>query len=487
MSEVFVPHDDQRQALAHLYAHERCALFMPMGSGKTVVTLTAAVDLDMVEPVFPMLVLAPKRVARSTWPAEVRKWAHTKHLRVSVITGTTKQRERAALVPADIYTMAYDNLVPLVEQFKDKWPFRTVVADELTRLKSFRLRQGGKRARALGNVAFSHVKRFIGLTGTPAANGVKDLWGQLWFIDKGARLGRTFTSFEQRWFTVGKSGYGMEPLPHAQEEVQNLIKDVCLSIEGLPVDKPIINKIMLEMPVVARALYASMQHKMFVDMATETIEAVNPAVKTGKCLQIANGALYLEDGSWDIVHSVKLDALESVVEEANGMPVLVAYNFQSDLERIKGHFRYARHLDDDPKTVDDWNAGKIRMLVAHPSSAGHGLNLAEGGNVLAFYGMTWSLEGHDQIIERIGPRRQRQAGFDRPVFVHYLMAEKTVDELVYERLQTKRGVQDILLEAMKRYHDDGRFNEFLQSADLTPVRVGGHKMRRVAEAWSAYL
>jgi SNF2 family DNA or RNA helicase len=488
VTEVFIPHDDQKQAHAHLMALKRAGLFMPMGSGKTVTTLTALVDThELIEPVFPALILAPKRVARSVWPAEVAKWEHTKHLRVSVIDGTAKQRERAALVPADIYTMAYDNIVTLVEQFGTDWPFGTLIADEWTRLKSFRLRQGGKRARALGNVAHTKVNRFVGLTGTPSAGGVKDLWGQLWFVDKGARLGRTFTSFEQRWFTTDKTGYGMVPFDHSQGEIQELIKDVCLSIEGLPVDKPIINKIMLEMPVVARALYASMQHKMFVDMATETIEAANPAVKTGKCLQIANGALYLEDGSWDLVHTVKLDALESIVEEANGAPVLVAYNFQSDLERIRRHFRYARHLDADPQTIDDWNAGRIKMLVAHPKAAGHGLNLAEGGNILAFFGLNWSLEEHDQIIERIGPRRQRQAGFDRPVFVHYIMADRTVDELVVDRLETRRSTQDVLLEAMRRYHDDGRFNTFLETADLNPVRVGGHKQRRIMQAWSAYL
>ena len=451
MTRAFTPHSYQREAMQHIYDEPRCALWMPMGGGKTVSTLTALDALDLVDVVYPVLVLAPKRVARSTWPDEIAKWGHLKHLRVSVITGTPKQRKAALAVEADIYTTNYDNLVWLVETLGDVWPFKTVVADELTRLKSFRIRQGSKRAGALGRVAHSKVTRFIGLTGTPGANGLKDLWGQTWFLDRGERLGRTFSAFQARWFQTGYDGFSMSPMAHAQGEIEEALRDICLTVSGLPVDEPIFNQIGVYLPPAAQYLYDEMEENAFAEIAQIGIEAANPAVKMAKCLQIANGALYTdESGSWELVHDAKLEALESVVEEAGGAPVLVAYNFKSDLARLRQHFPKARVLDADPQTIVDWNAGKIQMLLAHPASAGHGLNLADGGNILAFFGLDWSLELHMQIIERIGPMRQKQAGYDRPVFVHFIVALGTVDETVLERLRSKRSAQEVLLEAMKR-------------------------------------
>ena len=449
MSRTFVPHKYQREALEWLYEHPRTALWMPMGGGKTVTTLTALDALDLVDGVYPVVVLAPKRVAVTTWVDELAKWAHLRHLRVSVITGTPKQRQKALDTPADIYTMAYDNLSWLCETLGDAWPFVTVVADELTRLKSFRIRQGSKRAGALGRVAHTKVRRFVGLTGTPGANGLKDLWGQIWFLDRGERLGRTFSAFEQRWFTRGYDGFSLQPLPHAQEEIQDLLRDICLTVTGLPVDEPIRNPIYVDLPPAARALYQDMEEEMFAEIGAEGVEAANAAVRTQKCLQLANGAIYTEGSEWEVVHDAKLDALDSVIEEANGAPVLVAYNFKHDLARLRRRFPKARVLDADPDTIRQWNAGRIEILLAHPASAGHGLNLAEGGNILAFFGLNWSLEEHMQIIERVGPMRQKQAGFDRPVFVHYIMARDTVDDLVFDRLQSKKSVQEILLEAMK--------------------------------------
>lgn len=451
MTKTFVPHDYQQEALNWLYGHPRTALWMPMGGGKTATTLTALNNLDLVEDVFPVLVLAPKRVATSTWPDEVAKWANLSNLRVSAITGTPKQRQKALDAPAEVYTMAYDNLSWLCEAVGEDWPFVTVVADELTRLKSFRIRQGSKRAGALGKVAHTKVKRFIGLTGTPGANGLKDLWGQTWFLDKGERLGRTFSAFEQRWFRKGYDGFSLQPQPHAQEEIQELLRDICLTVTGLPVDEPIRNPIYVELPPQARNLYTDMEDEMFAEIGADGVEAANAAVRTQKCLQIANGAIYTdENGNWEAVHDAKLDALESVIEEANGTPVLVAYNFKHDLERLRHRFPKGRVLDANPDTIRQWNAGRIEVLFAHPASAGHGLNLADGGNILAFFGLNWSLEEHMQIIERIGPMRQKQAGHDRPVFVHYIMAKDTVDDMVFDRLASKRTVQEILIEAMKR-------------------------------------
>lgn len=448
---TFKPHPYQEEAMAHLYKVRRAALWMPMGGGKTVTTLTALDSLSVVEDVFPALVLAPLRVARSTWPDEVKKWPHLAHLRVSVITGTPKQRERALAAEADIYCTNYDNLVWLRKELRDEWPFKTVVSDEFTRLKSFRIRQGGSRARALGQVAHTHVSRFIGLTGTPAPNGVKDLWGQIWFLDQGERLGRTFSAFEQRWFRKGYDGYSLVPYEHTQKEVEDKLRDICLTVQGLQVDEPITSPVYVELPPMARKVYDAMEKEMFAVLNDEGVEAANAAVRTQKCLQLANGALYVDDdGNWEAAHDAKLDALESIIEEANGAPVLVAYNFKHDLERLRGRFRQGRVLDADPDTIRQWNEGRISVLFAHPASAGHGLNLADGGNILAFYGVNWNLEEHMQIIERIGPMRQKQAGYDRPVFVYPILARDTVDDLVMERLTTKKSTQEVLLEALKR-------------------------------------
>lgn len=451
MTQTFTPHDYQREAMLHLFKHKRSALWMPMGGGKTVTTLTALEHLSLVDEVYPALVLAPLRVARTTWPDEIAKWAHLSHLTVSTIIGSERERKASLDTRADIYTMNYDNLVWLQNYLGDDWPFKTVVADEFTRLKSFRLRQGSKRAAALGKVAHSHVDRFIGLTGTPASNGVKDLWGQTWFLDKGERLGRTFSAFEQRWFRKGYDGYSLVPYEHTQEEVQNALKDICLTVQALDVDEPNTIPIYVDLPPKARRIYDDLEKDMYAEIEEIGVEAANAAVRTQKCLQVANGAIYVdEDKAWEEVHDAKLDALESIIEEANGAPVLVAYNFKHDLQRLQARFRNARVLDADPDTIRKWNAGRIPILLAHPASAGHGLNLADGGNILAFFGVNWNLEEHMQIIERIGPMRQKQAGYDRPVMVYPILASNTVDDDVMQRLSSKKSVQEILLEALKR-------------------------------------
>lgn len=451
LTRIFVPHDYQRPALQHLLDLPRCALWAPMGGGKTVVTLTALDTLSLVEEVYPALILAPVRVARTTWPSEVAKWEHTKHLRTSVVVGGIKERLAALRQPADIVCANYDNLVWLVDHFGEDWPFKTIVADELTRLKSFRLRQGSKRAGALGRVAHTHTRRFIGLTGTPSANGLKDLWGQTWFLDRGQRLGRTFSAFEERWFRKGWDGYSLEPMPNAQTEIQDRLRDICLTVEGLPVDEPIVNDIFIDLPPRVRAMYEDMADEMFALINEIGVDAANAAVRTSKLLQLANGAIYVdEDKNWEEVHDAKLQALDSVIEEAAGMPVLVSYTFQTDLKRLLKRYPQGRHLDDKASTVDDWCRGRVPILFAHPKSAGHGLNLQEGGNILCFFGVDWNLEEHMQIIERIGPLRQKQSGLDRPVFVHRILARNTADEMVLERLTSKRSVQDILLEALKR-------------------------------------
>jgi SNF2 family DNA or RNA helicase len=425
-----------------------------MGTGKTVATLTALDTLQMVED-GPVLVIAPLRVANDTWPNEVLKWKHLRDVNVSVITGTEKERLAAIKTPAQVYVTNYEQIVWLVEYWGDRWPYATVVLDESTKVKNFRLRQGGKRAQALGKIAHTKIKRLIELTGTPASNGLKDLWGQSWFLDAGTRLGRTYSAFSQRWFREGFDGFSLVPVPAAQTEIQDRLRDVCLTIEAkdwFDLHEPIVTDVMVDLPPKARKHYRDMEDEMYTELEGIEVEAFNAAAKTIKCLQLAAGAAYTDDTrkNWTETHKVKLEALESIIEEAAGMPVLVAYNFKSDLARLLKAFPQGRHLDKDPSTIKDWNAGKIPVMFAHPASAGHGLNLQDGGNILVFFSPNWNLEEHLQIIERIGPTRQMQAGYDRPVFIYRIIARDTVDELVLDRLTTKRRVQDILLDSMKK-------------------------------------
>ena len=459
MRKPFTPREYQRDIIDHELDVPRCGVWAGMGMGKTVSTLTALDVLELTEP-GPALVLAPLRVAASTWPDEADKWEHLRNVEVSAVIGTVEQRRAALRKPATIYTTNYENLPWLTEQYGDRWPFRKIVADESTKLKGFRLRQGTKRALALGRVAHKHATRFIELTGTPSPNGLQDLWGQAWFLDKGLRLGRSFDAFRSRWFQsiqVGadRNAVRLEPLPYAQEQIEDALRVLCLSLDArdyFDISEPIVNNIRVELPLRARQLYRDMEREMFLAIGDSEVEALNAASRTTKCLQIANGAIYTDETAiaWAELHDAKLQALESIVAEAAGMPVLVAYHFRHDLERLQKAFPKGRVLDQDPQTIRDWNAGEIPVLFAHPASAGHGLNLQDGGNILAFFGLNWNLEERLQIIERIGPTRQAQAGHDRPVFIHNIIAADTVDELVLARVETKREVLDLLLEAMKR-------------------------------------
>lgn len=454
MKRDYTPREYQGIIGRHILDVPRGAVWAGMGLGKTVSTLTALDTLFMAGEDAPVLVLAPLRVAKTTWPEEAKKWGHFRQIEVMPIVGNEAERRRALDADASVFTTNYENLVWLVKHYGDRWPFRTVVADEATKLKGFRLRQGGKRAQALASVAHTKVKRFINLTGTPSPNGLEDLWGQTWFLDGGERLGRTFTAFRERWFQKSFDGYGSIALPSAQGEMQDRLRDICLTIDAkdyFDLDEPIVNNIYIDLPIRARELYQDMEKQMFMELEGHEVEAFNAAARTGKCLQIANGAAYIDDKqNWKEVHDAKLQALEEIIEEAAGAPVLVAYHFKSDLARILHTFPQARSLDANPSTIKEWNEGCIPILLAHPASAGHGLNLQDGGNILVFFGHNWNLEERLQVIERIGPVRQKQAGHDRPVFIHNIIARDTVDEMVIERVETKREVQDILLAAMKR-------------------------------------
>lgn len=455
--------DYQSAIVDFIIEHPRCNVWAGMGVGKTVSVLTA---LDFYHNVWgedrPTLVLAPKRVAASTWPAEVRKWPHLRGLDVAVAVGDPATRALALKRDAPIVAMNYDNIPWLMDHLKGKpWPFGRVVPDEATRLKSFRLGGTAKgiRARQLGAIAHKQVDYWTNLTGTPAPNGLVDAWGQQWFIDAGARLGRSYTSFEERWFAWKRRGgdqfaKDMILLEGAETQIHTLLRDCTITIEArdfLDLPPLIENVVEVELPAAARKHYRELEKELFTRLADGSeVEAFNAASLSMKCLQAANGALYTDDqGNWTEIHDAKLDALDSIVEEAAGMPVLVAYHFKSDLARLQRAFPQGRVLDDKPATIEQWNAGRVPLLFAHPASAGHGLNLQEGGNIIAFFGSWWNLEEHEQIIERIGPTRQAQSGLNRPTYVHRIVARDTVDEAVLLRLKSKASVQSALLQAMK--------------------------------------
>lgn len=451
------------QAIPHILDNDRCAVWCDVGGGKSVITLTALDDISLVEDdVWPALVLGTKRIARSVWPQEPAEWAHLSHLTVSAIVGTEDERRAALRRKAHIYTCNYENLGWLVDVLGADWPFRTVVADESTKLKGVRTEQGSKNAGALRDIVIGgkrgdrfvsdRVRRFIQLTGTPAPNGLKDLWGQMYLLDGGKRLGTSFDAFEQRWFRRGYDGYSLEPMPHAEKEIHGKLRDICLTVDVPPVEEPVANDIYVELPSAARAIYAKMEKEMFAKIEEIGVEAFNAAARSSKCEQIASGSVYYdEDKNWKKVHDAKIEVLEDIIEESNGSPVLVSHQFRHELERLKQAFPKFSVLDANTSTIDRWNEGFIPGLLVHAASAGHGLNMARGGHILARLNFSWNLEEYDQIIGRIGPRRQKQAGLDRRVYDHRILARRTIDEDKRERVTSKRSVQDILKDAMRRF------------------------------------
>jgi SNF2 family DNA or RNA helicase len=445
----------------------RINIWAGMGFGKTGATLDALDRLAMTED-DPILVVGPLNVAAVTWPDELAKWDHLSRWRASPIIGGPKARLAALKVDANLYTVNFENVAWLVDHFKagkrgSRWPFRTVVFDEATRLQGFRLRQGTAQAAALGKVAHSHVRRWINLTGTPAPNGLKGLWGQNWFIDEGKRLGRTYSAFEDRWFewkfqTITLSGGKdfdrpiLRPTEWAQEEIEERLKGVAISLRARDwfpdLKEPIRNVIKVRLPTKARRHYQEMEKKFFTEIRGHEIEAVHAASKSGKLLQMASGQVYDADRVWHEVHSEKLQALRSVVLEANGANVLVVYQFRSSLERLLKGFN-SGELIKSPESIRRWNAGQIGLGFVHPALVGHGQSMQDGGYIIVHFDMGWDMEKFDQINERLGAMRQMQSGYDRDVFEHYIVAEGTMDEDVLRRHGTKRSVQDTLLEAMK--------------------------------------
>lgn len=438
----YTPHHYQEIATAMIVNHPYCALLLDMGLGKTVSTLTAINLLyDMIE-ISRVLIVAPKRVAEHTWPDEIRKWDHLQHLRCSVAVGTAAERREALARDADIYVINRENVSWLVDEIGRKpWPYDMVVLDELSSFKSHTAQRFKAIRRVRGGMA-----RVVGLTGTPTPNGLLDLWPQMYLIDEGKRLGRTFSGYRARYFDPDKRNrvqiWTWKPKPGAEEDIYRTIGDIALSMQAkdllrLPertdVDVPV------ALPAPARQAYERLERELVLQLPEGVVQASQAATLLNKLLQMAGGCAYGEDGAVVPVHGAKLDALEDLVEQANGKPVLVYYGYRHERERIMERIPQAEGLD-----PDRWCAGEQPVALAHPASCGHGLNLQAGGSIMIWYSLPWSLE----LYEQANARLYRQGQTD-PVRIYHLIASGTVDEQVKAALQRKAIGQTALLEALK--------------------------------------
>lgn len=391
-----------------------------------------------------VLVIAPKRVAEDTWSREHQKWDHLKDLRVSVVTGTPAQRKRALAADADVYVIGRDNVVWLTEILPE-WPFDMVVIDELSSFKSNR----AKRFKHLRRV-LPRSRRVVGLTGTPSPSSLMDLWAELYLLDRGERLGKTIGCYREEYFRPGKTDghviYSWEPRKGAREKIEKLISDICVSMSAedyLQLPERIDIAVPVTLAPKERALYEQMERDQVLPVDDEhSVVALNAAAVMNKLLQMANGAVYDDEGNVIRIHEAKLEALEEIVDTA-GEPVLVFYSYKHDKTAIESRIKGVREIT-GPQDIADWNAGKIPVLLAHPASVGYGLNLQDGGHVIVWYGLTWSLEQYQQANARL----YRQ-GQQKPVIVHHLIAEGTVDEQVMQALKHKDTSQSALLAALK--------------------------------------
>lgn len=444
----YQPHDYQTRATQLVIDKPKIGLFLDMGLGKTVITMTAIQELmyDRFE-ISRVLVIAPKRVAEDTWTREHAKWDHLKDLRISKVLGNEQQRIRALRAEADIYVIGRDNVIWLINYYqglRKGWPFDMIVIDELSSFKN----PQSKRFRALKK-AMPSVSRVVGLTGTPSPNGLMDLWAEVYLLDQGERLGNTLGAYRERYFRPGaRNGYVVykwEPFRNAQKEIEDKISDICISMSAadyLKLPKRIDNVIPVQLSPDEMEAYKRMERDQLLQIEDDDIAALNAAAVMTKLLQIANGSVYTNEGKVVKIHEAKLEALAEIVDTTDS-PVLVFYSYKHDLAAIQGKIKGARILENE-KDISDWNAGKVQVLLAHPASVGYGLNLQEGGHVIVWYGLTWSLELYQQANARL----YRQ-GQEKPVIIHHLIAEGTADEEVMAALQNKDTSQAALLAALK--------------------------------------
>lgn len=438
-------HDYQKYATEFILTHPIAAVFLEMGLGKSVITLTAlfALCLDQFL-IRKVLVIAPLRVARDTWPSEIKKWDHLDGLLYSVVVGTEAERRAALMRKADVYIINRENVDWLITKSKIPFDFEMVIIDELSSFKSFQ----AKRFKSLLK-ARPIVKRIVGLTGTPSSNGLMDLWAEFRILDLGQRLGRYITHYRNAYFTPDKRNgeviFSYKPLPGAEEAIYEKISDITISMKScdyLKLPECVINEVPVVMSEKEMSIYDRFREDMVAKIKDQEIDAANAAVLSGKLLQMANGAVYDDDKKALHIHDRKLDALEDLIEGANGKPVLIAYWYQHDAERIKARFD-VREIKAS-KDIKDWNAGKIPAAIIHPASAGHGLNLQTGGSTLIWFGLTWSLELYQQTNARLHRQGQKNT-----VVIHHIIAKGTIDEQVMKALRKKEKTQDALIDAVK--------------------------------------
>ena len=440
----YKPHNYQAFASEFILGHDICCLMLDMGLGKTVITLTALWELVLDRfDVSRILVIAPKRVAEDTWPKELAKWEHLNGLSSSLVLGSRAEREAALRKKAFIYIINRENVAWLVENYR--WDFDMVVIDELSSFKSNK----AERFKAMKRVR-PKVARIVGLTGTPAPNSLLDLWPQMYLLDMGQRLGRFIGGFRDRFFVPDKRNreiiYSYKPREGAEDAIYSLVSDICISMKAVDyLDMPerIDNRIGVVMGSKEQKLYDDFQREMVLSIGSEELDAVNAAALSNKLLQMANGAVYGENKKVLPIHDRKLDALEDLVEAANGKPLLVAYWYKHDLQRIQARFKTARCIDTS-KDIDDWNAGKIPLALIHPASAGHGLNLQDGGCTIVWFGLTWSLELYQQLNARLWRQGQKHT-----VVIHHIVTKDTHDEDVMRALENKDMRQSALIEAVR--------------------------------------
>ena len=442
----YIPHDYQTYATKFIEEHPVAAVLLDMGLGKSVITLTAIKNLclDTFE-VQKILVIAPLRVARDTWKAELEKWEHLRCIKYSVAVGTEDERKAALQNPANLYIINRENVGWLIEQSGLPFDYDMVVIDELSSFKSHQ----AKRFRSLMKVRPT-VKRMVGLTGTPSSNGLMDLWAEFRLLDMGKRLGRFITHYRDEFFRPDKRNgqviFSYKPKDGAEEEIYRRISDITISMKStdfLQMPECVINEVEVSLSDKEMKMYNGLKKDLVLAIENKEIDAVNAGALSNKLSQMANGAVYDEDKNYIEIHDRKLDALEDLIEQANGKPVLVAYWFKHDLERIKKRFT-VREIKTS-KDIDDWNNGSIPVVVIHPASAGHGLNIQEGGSTLIWFGLTWSLELYLQTNARLW----RQGQKSKTVVIHHIITKGTTDERIMKALRTKETTQEALMDAVK--------------------------------------
>lgn len=439
----YVPHEYQKYAEDFIIKHSACALMLDMGLGKTIITLTGIwlLMFDYFD-VSKVLVIAPLRVAQDTWSKECEKWEHLKGLRISKILGSEKERRAALQRRADIYVINRENVEWLCNNYK--FDFDMAVIDELSSFKS----PTAKRFKALRKVR-PQVKRVVGLTGTPAPNSLMDLWSEINLLDMGQRLGRFISSYRNEYFVPDKRNqqviFSYKPREGAEKQIYNKILDICVSMKAcdyLKMPDRIDNIVEVCMSEKEQSLYKKLENEMLLPFADGDIDAVNAAALLNKLLQMANGAVYDEFKAVKVIHNKKLDALEDLIEAANGRPVLIFYAYKHDKERISERFNVTEILTS--RDISKWNKGEIPIAIAHPASTGHGLNLQAGGSTLVWFGITWSLELYQQANARLWRQGQKET-----VVIHHIVCKGTIDEQVMNALQKKQTGQDSLIDAVK--------------------------------------